>query len=51
MDATTVIAIYAALVATGALLVEYAQWRSSRTRLKVETHAGVAPILSEEQDD
>lgn len=50
MDATAVIAIYAALVATAALLVEYAQWRSSRTRLKVETHAGVAPILSEERD-
>ena len=50
MDATTAIAIYAAVVATGALVVEYAQWQSSRTRLKVETHAGVAPILSEERD-
>lgn len=48
VDATTVIAIYAALVATAALLVHYAQWRSSGTHLKVETHAGVAPILREE---
>ncbi len=50
MDPTAVIAIYAALVATAGLLVQYAQWRSSRTRLKIETHAGVAPILSEELD-
>jgi hypothetical protein len=50
MDATTVIAIYAAVVATAALFVEYAQWRSSRTQLKIETYAGVAPILSEELD-
>jgi hypothetical protein len=50
MDTTAAIAIYAALVATAALLVQYIQWRSSRTRVKVETHAGVAPILSEEKD-
>lgn len=50
MDATAVIAIYAALVATAALLVQYSQWRNSHTRLKVEVHAGVAPILSEEKD-
>jgi hypothetical protein len=50
VDATAVIAIYAALVATAALFVQYAHWRSSRTRLKVEPHAGVAPILSEETD-
>lgn len=50
MDATAAIAIYAAVVATGALVVQYAQWRSSRTQLKVETYAGVAPIRSAEQD-
>lgn len=50
MDTTTIIAVYAALVATAALLVQYTQWRSSHTRLKVEAHAGIAPILSEEKD-
>jgi hypothetical protein len=44
MGATTAIAIYAALVATGALAVQAAQWRSARTRLKVDANAGLAPI-------
>jgi hypothetical protein len=47
---TTIIAIYAAFVASAALIVQYAQWRSSRTRLKVSVNAGTAPILSEEED-
>lgn len=50
MDATALIAIYAAFIATGGVLVQYVQWRSSRTFLKIETHAGVAPIVSESED-
>jgi len=50
MDATAAIAIYAAFVASATLLVQYAQWRSSRTLLKIEIHAGVAPVVSETQD-
>lgn len=47
---TAVIAVYAAFVASVTLLVQYAQWRSSRTLLKIEIHAGVAPIVSETED-
>lgn len=50
MDATPVIAVYAALVATGALLIQLAQWRNSRTQLGVRANAGTAPVLSERED-
>ena len=51
MSATTVIAIYAALVASASLIVQYAQWRSSRTQLRISVDAGTAPILSGEKDE
>jgi hypothetical protein len=50
MDATSIIAIYAALVASAALGVQFAQWRSARTSLKVEANAGVAPVQSGDHD-
>jgi len=50
MDSTTVIAFYAAAIATGALAVQGAQWYGARTRLKVSANAGVAPILSGDHD-
>jgi hypothetical protein len=46
VDATAVIAIYAALVATAGVLVQYSQWRSSRTQLQLVAFAGVAPVPS-----
>lgn len=51
MSATSIIAIYAALVATAALGVQFAQWRSARTSLKVQANAGVAPVRSGKQDE
>ncbi|HKF82876.1 MAG TPA: hypothetical protein VKB23_07955 [Solirubrobacterales bacterium] len=50
MVATAVIAIYAACVASATLLVQYAQWRSSRTLMRIQIHAGVAPVVSETED-
>jgi hypothetical protein len=50
MDPTAIIASYAALVATGAAAVQLAQWRASRTRLKLKANAGTAPILTESRD-
>jgi hypothetical protein len=50
VDTTAVLAIYAACVATAGVLVQYVQWQGSRTLLKIEVHAGVAPIASEAED-
>lgn len=50
MEATTVVAIYAALVASGGAAIQLAQWHSARTRVKLEVHAGIASILTEERD-
>jgi hypothetical protein len=51
VEATSIIAIYAALVASAALGVQFARWRSARTSLKVEANAGVAPILKNGDHD
>lgn len=50
MEATTVVAIYAALVASGGAAIQLAQWHGTRTRVKLEIHAGTALILTEEHD-
>jgi hypothetical protein len=50
MDATTVVAIYAALVGTGAAAIQLAQLRGARTQIRLKANAGVARIESEDRD-
>jgi hypothetical protein len=50
VDATTAVAVYAALVGTGAAAIQLAQLRGTRTRLRIKANAGVAPIESESRD-
>lgn len=44
MDLTTGVAIYAAVVATAAGLIQLAQWRASRTKIGIQVNPGTAPI-------
>jgi hypothetical protein len=50
MDATTIVAGYAALVATGSVAIRLAGLRGRRTLLRLEAHAGTAKIESEDRD-
>lgn len=50
VEATTAVAIYAALVASGGAAIQLAQWHGTRTRVRLEVHAGTASILTEEHD-
>jgi 2-methylaconitate cis-trans-isomerase PrpF len=44
MEATTVVAIYAAIVATAAVLVQLAVWRSTRTQVQLRVTPGTGPV-------
>jgi hypothetical protein len=50
MDVTAVTATYAALVATGAASIQLVQWRGTRTQVRFEANAGLAPIETNQRD-
>ena len=47
MDATTAVAIYAAIVATLAVFVQLAMWRSTRTQVRLRVNPGTGPVRGE----
>ena len=47
MDATTVVAIYAATVATGSVLIQFAVWRTTHTRVRLHVNPGTGPVQGE----
>ena len=44
MDATPVVAIYGASVATASAAVQFVWWRTTRTNIRVEAAPGTAPV-------
>lgn len=51
MSATTIVAIYAAVVSTGLLLVALASLRANRTRVVLKINPGTAKVQGGEVDD
>ncbi len=47
MEVTTLVAIYAAVVATAAVLVQLAVWRSTRTQVRLRVNPGTGPVQGE----